>query len=61
MNTKGTDGMQPEIDRLEIRCPQCGSEKYLIGQLGFAGLLGSKKVVVTCLKCGNRWKTKKKD
>ena len=28
----------------------------LTGGIGlFAGFLGSKKVIVTCLKCGNQW------
>ncbi|MBV7276058.1 hypothetical protein JMF89_01230 [Clostridiaceae bacterium UIB06] len=32
----------------------------LFGQVGLlGGFLGSKKVVVTCLKCGNQWKAGK--
>lgn len=33
----------------------------LTGGIGLAaGFIGSKKIVITCLKCGHTWKVKKK-
>lgn len=42
-----------------VRCPQCGSTEYHAGARGFSlvtGFIGSGKTVLTCLKCGHRWK-----
>jgi ribosomal protein L7/L12 len=42
-----------------IRCPKCGSTEYHAGARGFSivtGFVGSGKTVLTCLKCGHRWK-----
>ena len=48
-----------ESDRSTICCPKCGSTEYHAGQRGYSlltGFIGSGKTVLTCLKCGNRWK-----
>lgn len=42
-----------------ICCPQCGSTEYHAGARGFSivtGFIGSGKTVLTCLRCGHRWK-----
>lgn len=42
-----------------IACPKCGSKEYHAGARGFSlvtGFVGSGKTVLTCLKCGHRWK-----
>ena len=42
-----------------ICCPQCGSTEYHAGARGYSiltGFIGSGKTVLTCLKCGHRWK-----
>jgi ribosomal protein L7/L12 len=42
-----------------ICCPKCGSTEYHAGARGFSivtGFVGSGKTVLTCLKCGHRWK-----
>lgn len=42
-----------------ISCPKCGSKEYHAGARGFSlvtGFVGSGKTVLTCLKCGHRWK-----
>jgi DNA-directed RNA polymerase subunit RPC12/RpoP len=41
-----------------IRCPKCGSKQIHADQRGWnlaVGFLGSGKVVITCLRCGNRF------
>ena len=46
-------------DRDKIRCPRCGSTQYSAGARGYSllwGFIGSGKTVLTCLKCGHRWK-----
>lgn len=46
-------------DKDEIRCPWCGSTQYSAGARGYSllwGFIGSGKTVLTCLKCGHRWK-----
>ena len=46
-------------DRDIISCPKCGSIEYNAGSRGFSvmtGFIGSGKTVITCLKCGHRWK-----
>lgn len=43
----------------KICCPKCGSLEYNAGAKGFSvvtGFIGSGKTVITCLRCGNRWK-----
>lgn len=45
-----------------IHCPKYGSTEYHAGARGFSivtGFIGSSKTVLTCLKCGNRWKPRK--
>jgi len=42
-----------------IRCPKCGSTECHAGARGYSlltGFIGSGKTVLTCLKCGHRWK-----
>ena len=46
-------------DKDIICCPKCGSTQYHAGARGFSlvtGFIGSNKTVLTCLKCGHRWK-----
>ena len=50
--------VNPAKDNI-ICCPQCGSTEYHAGARGFSlltGFVGSGKTVLTCLKCGHRWK-----
>ena len=40
-------------------CPKCGSTDISAGKRGWkitTGILGSSKVIITCLKCGNKFK-----
>ena len=49
----------PAKDKDIICCPQCGSTEYHAGARGFSivtGFIGSGKTVLTCLRCGHRWK-----
>ena len=49
----------PAKDKDIICCPECGSTEYHAGARGFSivtGLIGSGKTVLTCLRCGHRWK-----
>ena len=51
--------VNPVKDKDKICCPKCGSLEYHTGSRGyslFTGFIGSGKVVMTCLRCGNRWK-----
>ena len=51
--------VNPTMDRDVICCPKCGSTEYHAGVRGFSlvtGFIGSGKTVLTCLKCGHRWK-----
>lgn len=44
-----------------VCCPKCGSTEYHSGKRGWnlwSGLLGSSKVIMTCLKCGHKWSPK---
>lgn len=44
-----------------VCCPKCGSTEFHSGKRGWSiwtGLLGSSKVIMTCLKCGHKWTTK---
>lgn len=43
----------------EIKCPQCGSNQVHAGQRGWkwtTGIIGSGKVIITCLRCGHQFK-----
>jgi len=43
----------------KIRCPRCKSEQVHAGMRGFnvlVGFIGSGSTVITCLKCGHRFK-----
>lgn len=51
--------VNPVKDKDKICCPKCGSLEYHTGSRGYSlltGFIGSGKVVMTCLRCGNRWK-----
>lgn len=51
--------VNPSMDKNVICCPKCGSTEYHAGARGFSlvtGFIGSGKTVLTCLKCGHRWK-----
>lgn len=55
--------VNPQKDKDVICCPKCGSTEYHAGARGFSlvtGFIGSGKTVLTCLKCGNRWKPGKR-
>ena len=42
-----------------VRCPECGSTQVHAEKRGWsvmAGLISSGKIVMTCLKCGHRFK-----
>lgn len=46
-------------DKDIICCPKCGSVQYFTGTRGFSvvtGFIGSGKIMLTCAKCGHRWK-----
>ena len=46
-------------DDSEIHCPKCGSTQVHADQRGWSiatGFIGSGKVVLTCLKCGYRFR-----
>jgi len=43
----------------DIRCPKCGSAKIHAEKRGYSmwsGLIGSGKIVITCLKCAHKFK-----
>jgi predicted nucleic-acid-binding Zn-ribbon protein len=43
----------------EIKCPKCGSTQIHSGKRGWkltTGFLGSSSIVMTCLKCGHKFK-----
>ena len=53
-----------EMDRNgTVYCPKCYSTNITAGKRGWkmtTGLLGSSKVLNTCMKCGNQWKPGKR-
>ena len=54
--------VNPSKDKDKICCPKCGSLEYHTGAKGyglFRGFIGSGQIIMTCLKCGNRWKPSK--
>ncbi len=43
----------------EVRCPKCGSAQIHAGKRGWSiaiGMIGSGKIVLTCLNCGHKFK-----
>lgn len=45
-------------EETKVQCPKCHSTQIRAGQRGWAwltGFIGSGKVVITCLACGNRF------
>ena len=53
---------QIPITEDKIHCPRCGSTEYHAGARGYSiwtGFLGSGQTVITCLKCGYKWKPKR--
>jgi DNA-directed RNA polymerase subunit M/transcription elongation factor TFIIS len=45
-------------DDEKVKCPKCGSEQIHAEKRGWSvwtGLIGSGKIVLTCLKCGNKF------
>lgn len=51
-------GMDKEMSD-EIKCPKCGSTQVHAGKRGWniwTGAIGSSKIVITCLKCGHKFK-----
>jgi hypothetical protein len=46
-----------EVDN-KVKCPKCSSEQVHAGKRGWSiwtGLIGSGKIVLTCLKCGHKF------
>ena len=42
-----------------IKCPRCGSEQISANKKGWSlttGLIGSNKIIITCLKCGKQFR-----
>ena len=42
-----------------VKCPKCGSTQVHAEKRGWSlmtGLIGSGKIVLTCLKCNNKFK-----
>jgi DNA-directed RNA polymerase subunit RPC12/RpoP len=41
-----------------VKCPNCGSHQIYVAKRGWSlmgGMLGSSKVVLTCMKCGHKF------
>jgi len=54
--------VNPAKDTDKICCPKCGSLDYHCGSRGYNilfGFIGSGKIIMTCLRCGHRWKPNK--
>lgn len=50
---------KPKVDAGQVKCPSCGSLEFSAGNRGYSlitGFIGSGKTVITCLKCGHRWR-----
>ena len=46
-------------EQSQIKCPKCKSAKINAGTRGYSlvwGFIGSGKTIITCLKCGHKWK-----
>ena len=46
----------------EVYCPKCLSTEISADKRGWkltTGLIGRNKIMITCLKCGNKWKAGK--
>lgn len=46
----------------EVFCPKCLSTDISANKRGWkltTGMIGMNKIMVTCLKCGNKWKAGK--
>lgn len=44
---------------MEIKCPKCGSLDLSANKKGWTvttGMIGSGKILITCLKCGKQFK-----
>jgi DNA-directed RNA polymerase subunit RPC12/RpoP len=47
------------MDDSKVKCPRCGSEQIHAEKRGWnmwTGDLGSGKIILTCLKCSNKFK-----
>lgn len=43
----------------EIKCPKCGSNQISANKRGYSfwtGFIGSGKIIITCLNCGNTFR-----
>lgn len=43
----------------EVKCPKCGSNQISANKRGYSfwtGFIGSGKIIITCLNCGNTFK-----
>ena len=57
-NTARTMDSENFMSEVPVCCPRCGSTQFHSDKRGwsiFTGLLGSNKIVMTCLKCGHKW------
>ena len=53
----------------KVKCPKCGSTQITAQKRGFSigkallfaplGFAGSKKIIISCLKCGHQWQAGK--
>lgn len=46
-------------DLATVKCPKCGSKQIHAGKRGWsllAGFIGSRKIVITCLACGQSFR-----
>ncbi len=51
-----------ELGTGQLCCPKCGCTQLSSNKKGFTfwtGIIGSKKVFITCMQCGKRWKAGK--
>lgn len=42
-----------------VKCPKCGSTQIHAEKRGWSlmtGMIGSSKIIMTCLKCGSKFK-----
>src|SRR5947207_365851 len=50
---------EPQMSEDSVKCPECGSSQVHAEKRGWnvwTGMIGSGKIVLTCLKCGHKFK-----
>lgn len=51
-----------DLETGQLCCPKCGCTQLSSNRKGltfWTGVIGSKKVYITCMQCGKRWKAGK--